>query len=100
MNAPTHDSPLTEQQRYELCLMIGYALADIRLAGQNKKLEQARDLADAFHNFPAALYWKKVAFSWDFLRNELMNYEEKYPNGPLGQKNHYVAQLEKIKNSQ
>ena len=67
----------TERQRQRLCKMLYRALLEMRILGWQNKPEQAADLADAFHNLPDSL-WSEY-FSFDFFRNFLQSYQNKYP---------------------
>lgn len=84
----------TEEERKKLCEMLFRALLEIRLLGNNGEAEQAADLADAFHNLPAYL-WSDT-FSFNFFRQFLESYQEKYPEQGLK----YLIMLDEITKEQ
>ena len=82
---------LTDRQRQELCVVIGEAFVEIRMLGREKKAEQARDLADAFHNLPHALYETGYDLK-ELCEGDIAFYQEKYPTSRTC-KCDYVAKI-------
>jgi len=85
----------TERERQKLCIMLHFALLEIRLLGHEGKAKQAHDLADAFHNLPELL-WSDV-FSFNFFRNFLQGYQEQYQENS---RFNYLAMLDEIMKEQ
>lgn len=71
--------------------MLTCALVEIRALGYQGRLEQATDLADAFHNLPAHLWSEDFSFS--FFRLFLQSYQQKYPEEVTF---NYIAMLDGI----
>lgn len=69
----------SEVQRRALSDMIAAALVEIRAVAGLGRSAQAADLADVFHNIPAAMYgtnwWKAIDF-----RDDLEGYQRRYAN--------------------
>lgn len=69
--------PLTDAKRRKLCFMMSAAFVEIRSLGWDGKVEQPRDLADAFHNLPICMWRDDFSLPW--LRDRLVEYQLKYP---------------------
>ena len=82
---------LTDQQRQELCKILFKALLEIRKLGNEGKVEQAADVADAFHNLPIYLWSDK--FSLSFFRSFLEEYQQKYQEAGCF---NYVKMLDEV----
>src|SRR3989442_708533 len=52
----------TEIERQRLARLIYLAFIDIRIFALDGRVEQARDLADAFHNVPLLMYSNEFSF--------------------------------------
>ncbi len=71
------DALPTPAQREQLCNLLYYAFAEIRVLGWAARADQATDLADAFHNLPKEMFgWGK--FSWDMTRGNLEAYQTRW----------------------
>ena len=74
----------TESQREALSELIAFALVKIRQHCREGNVEQAEELADAFHNIPREMYGWGL-FQWNAFRGMLEVYEAKYheDDGPF-----------------
>jgi hypothetical protein len=81
----------TDKQRKGLLRMLHWAILEIRLLGWDNNAEQVADLADAFHNLP--IYLESEDFSFEFFRQFLLSYQQKYP-----EREHwdYIKMLDKV----
>ncbi len=80
MTTTTPDPLPTEDQREALSELISLALVRIRHHCREGNVEQAEELADAFHNIPREMYgWGR--FQWRAFRGMLELYESKYCDG-------------------
>src|SRR5712691_666360 len=66
----------TEAERQRLARLMYLAFCDLRALAREGRSEQARDMAEAFHNVPLVMYSKD--FSFDALRDCLERYQAKY----------------------
>jgi hypothetical protein len=80
-----------EQQRAALTYLMYTAFVDIRALCLDGKPEQAKDLAEAFHNLP--LMMRHPEFSMNCQRDSFARYEEKYG---VREGFDYVAKLDRI----
>jgi hypothetical protein len=70
-------TPLTENQRRQLCDLIHTAFLEIRILGWRGCAQQAADLADAFHELPNGM-WRDDFETQRFRDIYLLSYEQKY----------------------
>jgi len=68
---------LSNEQRDKLCEMMSSAFLEIRTLCYQGKMEQAADLADAFHNLPKDM-WAEFFDLLEFRDVFLKVYQEKY----------------------
>jgi hypothetical protein len=91
--SPTFDDARlpTESERKSLARLIYMAFCDVRALTKGGHSEQARDLADAFHNVPLLMH--TASFSFSAMRRSLDSYRSKYPDGLSTD---YLAEWEKL----
>jgi hypothetical protein len=81
----------TESEQKSLARLMYLAFCDVRSLARGGRNEQARDLADAFHNLPLLMHTRH--FSLSAMRRSLKFYREKYPDGLSTD---YLAEWEKL----
>ena len=69
---------LSDVQRDKLCEMTNVAFVEIRQLAQDGRLEQAFDLASAFHNLLDDLWGEDFKLE-EFRETCLVGYQQKYP---------------------
>ena len=67
---------LTEAERRRLARLMYLAFCDLRKLAREGRAEQARDLAEAFHNIPLLMHTNE--FSFTAFREFLERYQHKY----------------------
>ena len=84
---------ITNDQRFQLCLMMHCAFVEIRSRALGPQHAQAASLASALHNVPVDMWGPD--FSLEFLRDcDLKPYQKMYPEPPMVMD--YVATVEDI----
>jgi len=83
---------LSDVQREKLCEMTNVAFVEIRQLAQDGRLEQAFDLASAFHNLLDDLWGDDFKLA-EFRDARLAGYQKKYPEP--GNRN-YVVLVDQI----
>ena len=83
--------PSQSEQR-SLTRLIYVALCEMRALSLERRSEQARDLADAFHNVPLLMHTDKFSFS--AMWRSIARYRNKYPS------NYSIDYLEEWKKTQ
>jgi len=68
----------TDAERKNLSRLMYLAFVDVRALALNGNSQQAKDLAEAFHNIPLLMYTPD--FSFKVFRDFLQNYRQKYTN--------------------
>ena len=86
------DMHLSDAQREKLCEMTNFAFREIRQLAETGRLEQAFDLAAAFHNLLDDM-WADDFNLADFREKFLAGYQTKYPE-PISR--NYVALVDQI----
>ena len=81
----------TEAEQQVLARLMYLAFCDLRTLAREGKSEQARALADAFHNVPLLMFTKDFSFS--AFRDSLARYQGKY-EGKLH--HNYMHEWEKL----
>ena len=81
----------TEAERQRLARLMYLAFCDLRILAREGKSEQARALAEAFHNVPLLMYSKDFSFS--VFRSILEHYQATF-KGNL--RFNYLHELEKF----
>lgn len=84
---------LTDAQRQELCRMIHHAFVEIRLLCSQGKVEQAADLADAFHHIPIDM-WDNFCSLQTVRDDFLVEYQKQY--SASDHPHDYVAMVNEI----
>ena len=82
----------TEAERKHLSRLMYLAFCDLRALAREGRNEQARALAEAFHNVPLLMYTED--FSFQAFREFLSSYQNKYPDKLLI---NYLHEWEKLK---
>ena len=86
------DMHLSDAQREKLCEMTNVAFREIRQLAEAGKLEQAFDLAAAFHYLLDDMWGDEFSLV-DFREEVLVGYQKKYPEPAAG---NYVTLLDRI----
>lgn len=66
----------TDSERQKLSRLMYVAFCDLRALSRDGRTQQARDLAEAFHNIPLLMHTSD--FSFGAFRNFLMRYQQKH----------------------
>jgi len=66
----------TEAERQQLARLMYIAFCDLRALAREDRAQQAKDLAEAFHNIPLLMHTSD--FSFKGFRGFLERYQEKY----------------------
>ena len=66
----------TEQERKHLARLMYLAFLDVRILARAGRNEQAKDLAEAFHNIPQMMH--TADFSFRVFHDFLKRYQNKY----------------------
>jgi hypothetical protein len=69
---------LTEIERKNLTRLMYLAFCDLRGLARDGKMEQAKSLAEAFHNIPLLMHTQN--FSFRAFRDFLQKYQDNYTN--------------------
>jgi hypothetical protein len=83
---------LTEAERKRLTRLMYLAFCDLRGLAREGKMEQARSLAEAFHNIPLLMHTQN--FSFRAFKDFLQRYQEKYTKVQFN----YLQEWEKLNN--
>jgi len=67
---------LTEAERHRLARLMYLAFCDLRKLAREGQTEQAKDLAETFHNIPLLMHTNE--FSFEAFRDFLERYQHKY----------------------
>ena len=87
--------PLSEIERQKLSRMMYLAFCDLRALARQAQAQQAKDLAEAFHNVPLLMHTNE--FSFKVFRELLERYQEKY-KGHL--RFDYLEEWEKLEDTE
>jgi len=93
-NRNTVKAKPTEEQRRLFCEMMYRAFLDLRNLGSQGKSEQAKALADAFHNLPVAMFQSE--FDWQISRAYFQSYHAQYPLESAAMMYDYVAMHDRV----
>ncbi|HEX9047992.1 MAG TPA: hypothetical protein VF988_13290 [Verrucomicrobiae bacterium] len=69
----------TDTEQAGLCQLVYLAFVDIRALILDGKSQQAKDLAEAFHNIP--LFMNTANFSFKAFQDSIQRYQAKYKDG-------------------
>ena len=67
---------LTDAERQRLSRLVYLAFCDLRALAREGLAQQAKDLAEAFHNIPLLMYTSE--FSFKAFRDFLARYQQRY----------------------
>jgi hypothetical protein len=81
----------TEQERQQLARLMYLAFCDLRILAREARTEQAKSLADAFHNVPLLMHGNN--FSFRAFRDSLCCYQNRYPSKLV---TNYLEELDKL----
>jgi hypothetical protein len=81
----------TETERQRLSRLMYIAFCDLRALALDGQIQQAKDLAEAFHNIPLLIYTGD--FSFKAFRDFLERYQQKYADKA---RYNYLQEWEKL----
>ena len=81
----------TESERQKLSKLMYVAFCDLRALALDGKMQQAKDLAETFHNIPLLMHTRD--FSFKAFRDFLERYQQKYADKA---RFNYLQEWEKI----